>query len=115
MITTTLKQSKRLKELGAPQDTVFAYRDGVLLLNNYDIAYVEHKEIIPCYTLSELIEWLPKEIDGYILALVPVNNLQEWEAIYLAKKGEPLHGDGFAVGKTPLEAVYNLAIAVKGQ
>lgn len=133
MITSTLEQSKKLKELGAPQGTCFIWaqtpvpgeRGFHLAEGRYDIEWQllgDFKEIaitmggekVSAYTLQELIEWLPTQIDGYLFSFMAFSTKKgsPWGAAYLDLDGTSLYD---STGKTPLEAVYNLTIAVKGQ
>lgn len=105
----TLDQCKKLKELGYPQDTFFGWEvlpSGKALLKNAlpwpdyaDWTKQYGKALIACPTLEELIDWLGE--DFYDL-------MREDDRTYTAH----MNGDR-GEGKTPLEAVYNLCVALK--
>ena len=120
MTTTTLEQSKKLKELGMVDSPTLVWiqlKHELTDTKNWDtwnlqLTSIVHKasplsdyNIVSAYTLDELIEWLG---DDYF-------NLDrsgsDWWATnsYLGEEQNTV-----AKGGSPLDAVYNLAIAVKG-
>lgn len=115
-IVTSLEQSKRLKELGAPIGTYFWWfdirsDDGTkpgYVLREFDTKYdAGSAKGIAAYTLSELIDWLGHDF-GILIMIDP----DQWEchAGIIYPQDEAMKSE---IGKTPLDAVYNLAIAVK--
>lgn len=106
MLTTSLEQSKKLKELGAPQDTILCFSERGVTWFKEDI--VSHPVIVKCaaYTLQELIEWLGDDFTS----LDSGGEIQEKKVSrYYVATGKR----GYFGGITPLEAVYNLAVAIK--
>lgn len=105
-IVTSLELSKRLKELGVKQESLFYYQnnpynDGqdcidlmireVRSKNNENVIMnteCDNDENIkyPAYTASELLELLPKKIDieaiSYYLTIIPTSALKEWMVFY---------------------------------
>lgn len=104
----TLEQCQNLKEIGFPQDTVFIWYEP----RYPEKKYVHHKSHYPhcddrradlaCPTLEELLEWLTPQLKEEIeLSTYPAGN---WDAcISHTNEGK---------GYTPLEAVYNLILAL---
>lgn len=116
MKTTNLEQSKKLKELGAPQDStwwwVYCPKKSLGISDaeyesedNWEHVLFHRRnnhleETIPTYTLDELIEWLG---DGFrSLDYMPISG--NWQSSSI---------ETTEYGATPLEAVYSLCIAVK--
>lgn len=121
MNTTTLEQSKRLKELGAPQDTyfgwgVFVQGGNMQMAPQYAFKGIDEPVDCAAYTLEELIEWLPRE---YIKDKKYYFHLDWVGSTWLAGYSDSDMKDDKSIqncsGETPLEAVYNLAIAVRGE
>lgn len=125
----SVEQCRKLKEVGFQQDIADAYYDEAggfchtLWYPDEIITTADHKEFsvgktaIP--TLEELIEWLgeqkrPKGSCAFA-ALIRVNENEyqsESEALFEHNLQEnTVVGNGV----TPLEAVYNLAVAVKSK
>lgn len=115
MITTTLEQSKRLKELGAPQDTEFNW----IMVDNIPELHHSSKEFVladykfsvckecAAHNTDSLIEWLGD--DGSSLSLSGGYSLY-----FMAETVR----SGFKVqreGKTTIDALVALAEAVKGE
>lgn len=115
MITTDPTQSKRLKELGAPQDTYFVYVEGTETALPNSILYNLDQIICHAYTLGELIEWLGDHFGGMgwqktaqgEKEFIARESLVSW----IKHEGSD-QKEGF--GATPLDAVVALAEAVKG-
>jgi hypothetical protein len=107
MKTTNLDQSKKLKAIGAPQETAFGYYNGDLLNLSSDVESRKYYNLVAktcaAYTLDELIEWLGD--DFQMLARMRKEDTYRWGAQSTKKKT--------AKGDTPLEAVYNLAVALR--
>lgn len=121
MITTTLEQSQKLKELGAPQDTYFVwcedvttfskgkYKKPYLLKRGSDYAKLGitvSSRYTVAYTLSELIDWLGDDF----------HQLVKYNSFWFAHRTRSYSRDDLpeGAGTTPIEAVYNLTIATKG-
>lgn len=130
MKTTTLEQSKRLKELGAPQDTYHQWfnhhqtNDSQWELEQRDWKWLKavcleqapSAEYYAAYTLEELIEWLPSEYVKDVKYYFHLDWIgQKWLAGYSDSDMKDDKSIQNCSGKTPLEACYNLAIAVKSQ
>jgi hypothetical protein len=110
----SLEQCKKLKEIGFPQgttntlwyhheDEIGDIRTDLYTDNEIENLYADtHIDAWDCPTLEELIEWLGDDIWS-LLRKEPGSSFVAHNA-YGALKGE---------GATPLEACYNLAIAVK--
>lgn len=122
MITTTLEQSQKLKELGAPQETEHDWYSITLSDKTHYRCVPRLDEAIfstlggktvkeyAAYTLEELIEWLGEDFYKLYHDLAEHPN-RAW----FAKNVDDLTTNGIcASGKSALEAVYNLAVAVKG-
>ncbi len=107
MNLTTLEQSNKLKKWGAPQDTAYYYDlgDGGQLNNNFYTILPEH--FTAAYDLESLIGWLGDDFSRLIWHM----KHQKYKA-QGARVGEtyPLFE-----GRTPLEAVYDLAEAAHGK
>ena len=118
MTTTNLEQSQKLKELGLPQDMTYVW-----VKNTYDGKYFLREKVkghaeLCAYTLDELIEYLG---DSF-------GHLCRWEGdsgvIWFASEQLTIDGkynsseikaydSRGCSGRTPLEAVYNLVVAIK--
>jgi hypothetical protein len=124
MNVTTLEQSKKLKELGAPQETHFFWNFNDAMpsqgwfLDDEHLAYSE-EHTVSAYTLEELIEWIVGEKrntfyleydDEWSVYETEPPKDYKWHARYY-----PNTPIGFydVHGETPLEAVYNLAVALR--
>lgn len=122
MITTTLEQSRRLKELGAPQDTYFCwYKDKShaeippWIWNPTEMSEFQRSSsevpLASSYTLDELIEWI-----GYDVTFLSRQSTMSpgmWSATREVPGSKMFGDDVTKYGETPLEAVYNLCIAIK--
>lgn len=120
MITTNLEQSKRLNDLGTPQDTYFFWNPHLDFHNHFDDYQLEitnrtmsNKPVYAAYTLSELIEWLGKDevirftiTDKMALATLEEDNPENVRSNMFVK--------GWGKGNTPLDALVALAEMVKG-
>ena len=115
MITTTLEQSKRLKELGAPQDTELCWFHHVDKENetDYELGFMDYKKNwsidIAAYTLSELIDWILQGFEGNF-CLDTQDNHSEWYATIMPYDSKAICGD---TSKSPLDACFALAVALK--
>lgn len=115
--TTSLEQSKRLKELGAPQDTDFKWCDGT----SYDpiqlVKYppLKNSEIIAAYTLSELLEWVKTFIKEPEFIRMDIGVMTKLQVVLPTKIGESImETHRIQVDSpTPLDACYKLCIAIK--
>ena len=113
MITTTLEQSNRLKELGAPQEVSHYswYKDekwqGPYSRLEWDEIGYGNEKRYAAYTLSELIEWLG---DDFHFLQRKDNGLFYCISAF-EKEVQTLYGPG----ATPLDAVFALCEAVKGE
>lgn len=64
-------------------------------------------QYIPTFTLQDILEMLPREIDEHHLILE--DNYDEFDMYYfLSISGKPIHTIGDVTGKTPLEAAFNM-------
>jgi hypothetical protein len=116
MITTNLEQSRKLKELGAPQNTELGWferldysfcdwtldKDGERSVN-YTVA---------AYTLSDLIEWLGYSFTSLYResGLAPGN----WSATKEVPGSSMPYSDAITrYGETPIDALVALAEAIK--
>lgn len=112
----TRDQCEKLRSIGYPQETDFAY--DVDTLEYRTITWAAYKElpegIVACPTLDDLIEWI-----GYEDFMLFYNNLSDEETGSIGRdKGwyasKSLLGGWEYRGDTPLEAVYVLCLAIKG-
>lgn len=116
MITTNLEQSKKLKELGVPQETFLRWEKERLSGKWYTYKTDKVEYIHPntkwyaAYTLDELIEWLAFHYSPTLWAFRP-DGWKEGDVRYRATSA--YSGYGEHEGATPLEAVYNLCCAIK--
>lgn len=125
MITTTLEQSERLRQLGAPQNTAlfwYVLEDGYDPSNN-EIGLVlaidapqEHKghtftaKRYAAYTLNDLIEWLGSDFTDL--------HRRSAESGFIAKgyrREDLITTPAISEGATPLDALVALYEAVKGE
>lgn len=112
MELTTLQESRKLKEWGAPQNTDFTWVKGVA---GYQTVYGDKnrfgkvEDMYSAYSLEELIEWLGNKFSGLLF----VDG--KYEAFY----GKPMTDTSQSLyegyGETPLEAVYNLCEVIYGK
>ena len=121
----SLEQCKKLEELGFPQDGCDFYwidyrretRPPYLAYRTPEETYsaLRVAEEFACPTLDELLDWLQNDyandINMHNLQLSQVWNKHEWE-VHIETAELKCLGCGYGV--TPLEAVYELAVAVKG-
>lgn len=107
MNLTTLEQSKLLKEWGAPQDTSYGWpiNSNGLIPWNCKNMMCEGMEYYASYDLESLIEWLGEDFTRLIY--------HKKKKSYFAQGNVPPKYPTFR-GKTPLEAVFNLAKAIHG-
>lgn len=108
----SLEQCKKLKELGAPQDTTLKYGRKYTFPfkeSNATDAWVvfygslADEDFIACPTLEELIEWLSNSFTSLIKDDVE----NSWIAY-----GKP---NAQALASTALETCYELALKVRGK
>ena len=127
MNLTDLNQSKLLKEWGAPQDIDFYWCETVEgSTEDYYLVWtedsvVEHPEPgdIAAYGLESLIGWLPHLIHGGVIGGFEMClrncGAAGFEASYQKWELPGFNNHRFLhkfYGKTPLEAVFNLAKAI---
>ena len=116
MNLTTLEQSKKLKEWGAPQDTAMVWID----FESEDEWELEERnlampppDVIPwfaAYDLESLIEWLGDDFNK--LRWHPSDYHQKGGFMaYNRTENSEVYREGFGV--TTLEAVYALVLAIK--
>lgn len=121
-MTTNLEQSKKLKELGYPQGTskthFFYWKnlDGLkrtssmclvckeTQVDHSFLAQFSRRTSVSAYTLGELISVLEEDFDYIERSNDFVSKIH-----YFRAYGNDVEG----FGQTPLEAVYNLAVALK--
>lgn len=116
MLTTNIEDSIKLRDIGAPQDTVFAWNnrqelaDMRELFKPVSLNFDGKKDYYAAYTLSELIEWLGDDF----------GSLQQHQEKYLKSDFSAVsvknHGKEIvcrAFGETPLDALVQLTLAVK--
>lgn len=139
MTRLTLEQCKRLKELGFPQDNSEYYWGDFIDARKNSKPFHYHntqemlsaefgKELNPLYaspTLEELLSWLETTDQHFIqLKRGEVSQPGYTGAMWTARANnlaslfpgaaDELNKESVVQGTTPLEAVYNLAVAVKG-
>ncbi len=107
----SLDQCQKLKELGFPQNTYFYWTPNVVYevppeaSSTYSISAGPETEYdVACPTLEELLEWLGDDFLG--IGKYDGGKRQP----YAAMSEEGRH---HCPGADPLEAVYNLCLAVK--
>lgn len=115
----SLEQCQELKRLGFPQkyDGNLGCWFLRLLSDGYEWYSREEwrtkgvaREYIPCPTLEELIDWLGDDLHGMSRAPRWMSGgNDQWQAMGISKNTNYKKG----YGKTPLEAVYNLTVALK--
>lgn len=111
-ITTTLAQSKRLKELGAPAETIFSWINVFEYGPQVGMSESSPKSrvICRCYTLSELIDWLGGDFQRLEKTHMDGNSS------YVCDYTHNELGDGKCFyGPTPIDALVALAEAIKQQ
>lgn len=124
MIATTIEQSKDLLKLGLSPDTadmsysfnydnevyeqtLVAYKDWIIP----KYAESKSKRLLPCWSLSALLELMPKNMKGipekaaYHFVLKK-NVYDAWECNYEHSSFGELYS--FPTQKTPIDAVYNM-------
>lgn len=122
MTHLTLEQCTKLKELGFPQDTKFQYDEGA----SHPRTEREHEEwgfgdtkLCACPTLEELIGWLVGDLRNTFMLVMDEEwgkyddkpePAAKWHARYYPNTPVGFYDVG---GPSPLEATYNLAVAVK--
>ena len=116
-LVTTLEQSERLKEWGAPQDTYLFHLPEAIHKQNGEVIHshtirirgkidISTYEAVAAYTLQELIEWIG---DGFVSVSQDIfegNKKGRWFAVCR----NPTSGGR---GHTSLEAVFNLCKDIK--
>lgn len=118
-ITTTLEQSRKLRKLGYPQHKSYRAhiqkKSGDWYINVspsiHPKDWVNGTKYIASPNLDELIEWLGDEFVD--LTHIFNNELGNWwgaSARIFSKDNTFITVQGY----TPLECIYNLALAVKG-
>lgn len=117
MNVTTLEMSEKLKETGAPQTTDYVwrtYQGGIVDVQHLELKSEYQQGIVSkecaAYSLEELVGWLGRP---YELRHLPTDTYEAicWtedeNGYVVAIKGESR--------SSLLSAVYNLAVAVKGE
>lgn len=79
---TSFELSKKLKELGVKQNSLFCWTSDI------DLEYLptdirNNNSCIAAFSVAEHGEMLPKEINGYIYTQIPNSDEDKWIVFYL--------------------------------
>lgn len=113
MTHLTISQCQKLKEIGFPQEDVHFFYSQYGSLEFVEqagwegsIAAFYPQSDVACPTLESLIEWLGEDFWHLNMEIIPDSEEDAWSA-----EGENYQ----CYGVTPLEATYNLAVAIKSK
>ena len=126
MYYTSLKQSKKLVELGLKPETAdmsYNFDDGNYYINTGPYSgwvvpkWSNPNLVLPCWSVSALMELLPPHLfefeRGLDLNIYRNLNGKGWHVSYMPNNIENMKKDKFrqiSNGDTPIEAVYNMIV-----
>ena len=116
----TFKLCKQLHELRpgwTPEDRLFIRREGELPEVVKGVSLAKSFDEAPRFTVDYLLEKLPNRItndccSGVLTLIADKPNIFKngWLVGYIADTDQPMQGNLYAIGKTALDALLNLAI-----
>lgn len=116
----TFKLCKKLHELKPdwiPEDRLFVRREGDSPEVIKGVSFIPRFDGAPRFTVDYLLEKLPNRItndccSGVLTLIADKPNIFKngWLVGYIDDTGQPMQGNLYAIGKTVLDALLNLAI-----
>lgn len=123
MVTTTIKQSKKLVRLGLdPKTADMNWWGNEKIGVEYNLDFIPYSKksvyysCLPAWSLDALIEVIPKEIDGNDLAIMYTSYGEGWFVGYAKFSDGYYEGLIHEVfGETKIDAAYNMVCHLLGQ
>jgi hypothetical protein len=111
------KKLHELKPDWTPEDRLFIRREGDNPEVVKDPKFIYRFDQAPRFTVGYLLEKLPNRItnnccSGVLMLIADKPRIFKngWMAGYIEDTGQPMQGNLYAIGKTALDALLNLAI-----